>query len=409
MSHSYTASSAVLVINAGSSTIKFALFTCPGMTACTPDPHHVPRTPLSSGEVTGIGKSPAIRFSGESTTQALKRTGANPYRAAIAEILQWLEGWRRDVELVAVVHRVLHGGMRYREPVLVTESVFEELSTLIPLAPSQESHNIDAIDWLRRALPGVPEIAVFDTAFHRTLPLCEQQIPLPLEWFNSGVRRYGFHGLSYEYLSTVLGERYGASARGRVIMAHLGSGASLCAMQNLQSIATTMGFSSLDGLMMGTRCGSLDPGIILHLMELHGMSHRELADLLYHESGLKGMSETSEDPRDLLEREAQDFRARDALSLYVHRIVREIGGLVAILGGLDMLVFSAGVGEHCAPVRERVCSALTWLGVRLDHNANAANEATISTENSRIKVLVEPTNEAWVAARGALDVLSAGT
>jgi acetate kinase len=396
---------AVLVNNAGSSSIKFALFSCPRVVAHTPGLRELPRSPLSAGEIVGIGSAPSILFAGDRAPRALPKTGANPYRAAFAPILEWLDGWRRDIDLVAVAHRVVHGGVRYSAPMLVTEAAFDDLRTLIPLAPLHQTHNVDAIEWLRRALPGIPQVAVFDTAFHRTLPRCEQLLPLPIEWFEAGVRRYGFHGLSYDYLSTVIAERFGDAARGRVIMAHLGSGASLCALKDLCSVATTMGFSALDGLMMGTRCGALDPGVVLHMMEVRGMSHRDLATLLYHESGLKGISGLSDDPRELLEREAQDMRARDALALYVHRIVREIGGLVAILGGLDMLVFSAGVGEHCAPVRERVCAALAWLGVRLDSAANNANRQTISTNDSRINVMVEPTNEAWVAARGALEVL----
>jgi acetate kinase len=325
---------AILVINAGSSSIKFALFSCPHMVARTPGMGGLPRCPLSAGEIVGIGGAPSIRFAGDQVSRALPKTGANPYRAAFTPILQWLDEWRRDIDLVAVAHRVVHGGVRYGAPVLVTESVFNDLCTLIPLAPLHAPHNIDAIDWLRRALPGIPQIAAFDTAFHRTLPRREQLLPLPHEWFDAGVRRYGFHGLSYDYLSTVIEERYGDAARGRVIMAHLGSGASLCALEDLRSVATTMGFSALDGLMMGTRCGALDPGVILHMMEVRGMSHRELAALLYRESGLKGLSGLSDDPRELLEREAQDMRARDALALYIHCIIREIGGLVAILGGL---------------------------------------------------------------------------
>jgi acetate kinase len=285
--------------------------------------------------------------------------------------------------------------------VLASDEVLNELRTLIPLAPLHQPHNIDAIDTLRAACPGVPQVAVFDTAFHRTLPRVEQLLPLPHAWFDEGVRRYGFHGLSYEYLTIALAEAFGELAHGRVIAAHLGSGASLCALHGLKSVATTMGFSALDGLMMSTRCGSIDPGVVLHLIDVRGLSHEALGTLLYHHSGLRGVSGLSGDPRVLLEQEAHDERAREALALYVHRIVRETGALAAALGGLDMLVFTAGIGEHSAPVRARICGALSLFGIELDDDANRANAHVISRATSRVKVVVEPTNEAWIAARAA--------
>lgn len=219
------------------------------------------------------------------------------------------------------------------------------------------------------------------------------------------MRRYGFHGLSYEYLSIALAEAFGEAARARVIAAHLGSGASLCALSGLRSVATTMGFSALDGLMMSTRCGAIDPGVVLHLMDVRGLTHEALGALLYHDAGLKGVSGVSGDPRVLLAREADDERARDALALYVHRIVRETGALAALLGGLDMLVFTAGIGEHSAPVRARVCARLGLFGVELDDEANAANAHVISRASSRVTVVVEPANEEWIAARAAWQLL----
>jgi len=222
------------------------------------------------------------------------------------------------------------------------------------------------------------------------------------------VRRYGFHGLSYEYMTIALAERHGAAARGRTIVAHLGSGASLCAMQDLQSVATTMGFSALDGLMMGTRCGSLDPGVLLHLLESQKLDVKQLAHVLYHESGLLGVSGISASPKDLLDLEGTSVRARAALDLYVRRVVREIGALTAVLGGLDMLAFTAGVGEHSALLRARICSALAWLGVRTDEDANRANASTISDARSRVRVAVEPTNEEWIAASHAVRELRKG-
>ncbi len=401
---------AILVLNAGSSSIKFALFDCPadeerGDRAA----EGPPRRPRRSGEVEGIGETLRMRVDGVDVPIKAGASDGDPYRAALAPVIEWVRTQNDHVQLAAVAHRVVHGGARHTAPVVVNEAVLDDLCTLIPLAPLHQPHNIGAIEILMRALPGVPQVAVFDTTFHRTLPRCEQLLPLPHAMFDEGVRRYGFHGLSYEYLSVALSEAFGAQARGRVVAAHLGSGASLCALQNLQSVATTMGFSALDGLMMSTRCGSIDPGVLLHLIEVRGLSHRALGRLLYDEAGLKGVSGTSGDPRVLLDAERHDERARDALALYVRRIVRETGALVALLGGLDMLVFTAGVGEHSAPVRERVCAALQWLGIELDSDANRANAHVISTPSSRVTVVVEPTNEEWVAAQSAWQLLGDAT
>jgi acetate kinase len=231
-------------------------------------------------------------------------------------------------------------------------------------------------------------------------------LPLPQALWERGVRRYGFHGLSYEYMSVALAERHGDAARGRTIVAHLGSGASLCAMRELRSVATTMGFSALEGLMMGTRCGSLDPGVLLYLLEVEKLGLNELTRLLYRESGLLGVSGLSPSPQVLLEAEPRNPRARAALELWVRRVVREIGALTAALGGLDMLAFTAGIGEHSAVLRERICAALGWLGLELDPGANGANASTISRAGSRVRVAVEPTNEEWIAASHAVHVLS---
>jgi acetate kinase len=394
---------AILVLNAGSSSIRFALFGCPDGT--TGNANEAPaRTPLHKGEVSGIGTEPVLHLD-DGLYGSLPNPRRNPWRAALDAVLEWVDAMRHEIEVVAVAHRVVHGGARHAAPVVVNARVFVELCTLIPLAPLHQPHNIDAIDTMRHALPGIPQIAVFDTSFHRTLPRVEQLLPLPREWFDAGVHRYGFHGLSYEYLSIALADRFGAAARGRVIAAHLGSGASLCAMLAGQSVATTMGFSALDGLMMGTRSGSLDPGVVLHMMETRGMSHRGLGRLLYDQSGLKGVSGRSSDPRDLLANEASDERAQDALALYVHCIVREAGALTALLGGLDMLVFTAGIGERCAPIRTRVCAALRWLGIEIDEQANEKNAHVISTASSWVTVVVEPTNEEWIAARSAWTLL----
>lgn len=389
---------AVLVLNAGSSSIKFGVFDC---SAGEPT-----RRAVAAGEVAGIGAADGIdggmTFSVDGgAPRKIACTEGDPYRAALTPIVEWLRERGPRVRLAAVAHRVVHGGRDYAAPIVADEKTLRALRTLIPLAPLHQPHNIDAIDTLRAAFPAVPQVAVFDTAFHRTLPRVEQLLPLPHAWFDEGVRRYGFHGLSYEYLTIALADAFGEAARGRVVAAHLGSGASLCALRGLQSVATTMGFSALDGLMMSTRCGSIDPGVLLHLTEVRGLSHEALGSLLYHHSGLQGVSGLSGDPRVLLEHEAENERARDALALYVHRIVRETGALAALLGGLDMLVFTAGIGEHSAPIRARVCHALRLFGVELDDEANGSNAHVISRPTSRVKVVVEPTNEAWIAARAA--------
>lgn len=389
---------ALLVVNAGSSSVKFALFAYP--------PHDDPtRRPLHEGEAVETGNGVSIRFDAEPAV-AWPLGASAPFRDVLARIATWIRGQLPHITVGAIAHRVVHGGTRFMEPVVVDDAVLGALRTLTPLAPLHQPHGLDAIDVLRGAFPGVPHVAVFDTAFHRTLPRTEQLLPLPHAWFDEGVRRYGFHGLSYEYLAVALDERFGTRAHGRVIAAHLGSGASLCAMRDCRSVATTMGFSALDGLMMSTRCGALDPGVVLHLLEVGKLSGDALGHLLYHESGLKGVSGASGDPRVLLAREAAgDAPAADALALYVHRIVREAGALTALLGGLDMLVFTAGIGEHSAVLRERICAALGWLGIDLDVCANAGHAQVVSSASSAVTVVVEPTNEAWIAARAAVRVL----
>ncbi|KWH04321.1 acetate kinase [Burkholderia territorii] len=389
---------ALLVVNAGSSSVKFSIFAYP--------PHGDPaRRPLHDGEAVAAGNGVSIRFDAD-PEGSLPLVDGDPYRAVLAQIAMWIRVKLPHVTLGAIAHRVVHGGARYVEPVVVDDDVLAALRTLTPLAPLHQPHSLDAIDVLRDAFPDVPQIAVFDTAFHRTLPRVEQLLPLPHAWFDQGVRRYGFHGLSYEYLSVALAESFGERAHGRVIAAHLGSGASLCALRDGRSVATTMGFSALDGLMMSTRCGTLDPGVVLHLLDVGKLSGDALGHMLYHESGLKGLSGASGDPRVLLACEAAgDEPACDALALYVHRIVRETGALTALLGGLDMLVFTAGIGEHSAQLRARICAALGWLGIALDARANAEHAHVVSCASSAVTVVVEPTNEAWVAARAAVRVL----
>ena len=390
----------ILVLNCGSSSIKFALF---------PAAEPLPRIPLWSGKVQGIG-GPTPDF-GETGIEPFPVTldAEHPHTAALAlireRVMQRLSGRR----IAAVAHRVVHGSSKYFTPTRVDAALIAELRELIPLAPLHQPFPLKAMSLLLEQYPRMTQVACFDTGFHHSLPLVEQVLPLPYSAFERGVRRYGFHGLSYAYMATALPERHGDIARGRTIVAHLGSGASLCAMRNLESVATTMGFSALDGLMMGTRTGALDPGALLYLMEIEKLSLEEVGRMLYHRSGLLGVSGISAEPRVIVRHENDKGetgeRARLALALYVRRIVREIGALAAVLGGLDLLVFTAGNGEHNAFLRERVCRDLAFLGIELDDAANSANATTISSATSRVLVGVEPTNEEWIAARQAQSLL----
>ncbi len=385
----------ILVLNVGSSSIKFALFET--------DVSPLPRMAAWHGKVEGI-HSPAPTWVDSRLDDreplALPEEGAN--RAALGHIRARVVEHLGGRTLQAVAHRVVHGGSRYLAPTRVDAGVLADLRSYIPLAPLHQPFALEAIEALLASNPEVVQVACFDTAFHRTMPIVETLLALPYSAFERGLRRYGFHGLSYEYVAIAIAERHGDAARGNTIVAHLGSGASLCGMQGLRSVATTMGFSALDGLMMGTRCGALDPGAVLYLMEIEKLTLERVGRILYHESGLLGVSGVSADPRALLPLEGENAQVRDALALYVRRIVREIGALAAALGGVDMLVFTAGIGEHNAVIRERVCAGLGFLGIAVDPALNAAHAPTISSESSRVRVAIEPTNEEWIAARDAL-------
>lgn len=387
----------LLVLNCGSSSIKYALFEANGGT--------VPRAALWSGKIDGVGANAPTYQESDQPLEHISLESQRPYQAALALIRSRVQQRLGGRSIHAVVHRVVHGGTKYFAPVRIDNQVLADLHSYIPLAPLHQPFALEAVDALLEDEPELPQFACFDTAFHHTLPRVEQIMPLPWDMWEKGLRRYGFHGLSYEYVAHVLGERYGDRAKGKVIVAHLGNGASLCGMKNLQSTATTMGFSTLDGLMMGTRCGALDPGVILHLMEIDKMPLEQVVQLLTRKSGLLGVSGVSSDTRDLLAQESTNERAQAALELYVRTIVREIGAVTALLGGLDMLVFTAGVGEHNAAIRERVCQRLTYLGIALDAEANQKNAHVISTPDSGCRVLIEPTNEEWVAATHASRLL----
>lgn len=389
----------ILVLNCGSSSIKFALFDA----GVAP----VPRTALWKGKVQGVG-GPSPDF-GETGIPPfpVSLDGPDPYAAALKVIRDRVVARLDGRRLIAVAHRVVHGGKRYFEPTVVTGQVLADLGGLIPLAPLHQPFALDAMRILLAERPELLQVACFDTAFHHSLPRVEQMMPLSWWAWEKGLRRYGFHGLSYDYIATALAERHGreAAGRARTIVAHLGSGASLCALKDLRSVATTMGFSALDGLMMGTRSGAVDPGAVLYLMEIEKLSLEEVGHALYHNSGLLGISGLSSDPRVLLAHEndpgERGERVRAALALYVRRIVREVGGLASLLGGLDRLVFTAGIGEHNATLRQRICGELAWLGIAIDPVANESHDACISTLASRVDVAVIGTNEEWVAAAAA--------
>jgi acetate kinase len=385
-------SQAILVINAGSSSLKFSVF-------------------LDRGE------SLELFFSGQAEgLPATPHFVAKDPQGAVIEDRRWPDGQRleHDDALALVLtwgkehlpaahtvmgagHRVVHGGTAFVAPQRVDAALLDQLEELVPLAPLHEPHNIAAMRALLRHRPNLRQVACFDTAFHSTQPAVAAAFALPRRLSEEGIRRYGFHGLSYEYIASVLGQYDARAAAGRTIVLHLGNGASMCALLAGRGVATTMSFTALDGLPMGTRCGSLDPAVLLYLMDRHHMDARQLEQLLYHESGLLGVSELSSDMRTLLS--SKDPRAAEAVELFVYRIGREIGSLAAALGGLDALVFTGGIGEHAPQIRSCVCSGAAWLGVEMDESANAAGQNRISRPSSRVSAWVIPTNEELVIAR----------
>jgi acetate kinase len=378
--------SPLLVLNAGSSTLKFSVFDVAG-----------PPRVTAHGLVDAIGVHPQLAIGGAAPRPAPQATD---HAGAFAVVARWLDERLRGNPPAAVGHRVVHGGTRYAEPVVVDDRVLAELEALTPLAPLHQPQALAAIRGARERWPAVAQVACFDTAFHHGRPEILETFALPREMFDSGVRRYGFHGLSYEYIASALASEAPQIAEGRVIVAHLGNGASLCAMRARRSVETTMTFSALDGLPMGTRVGDLDPAVVLYLITERGMSPADVGTLLYTRSGLLGLSGLSSDVRDLLA--SAEPRARLALDYFAYRIAREVSALSGTLGGLDGLVFTAGIGEHAAPVRADVCGRLAWLGVELDEAANRIHGPCISTPTSRVAVLVVPTDEEGVIARATL-------
>jgi acetate kinase len=377
------------VINAGSSSVKFSFYEG--------------EQRILAGQVDGIGAHPSASAEGPKGEKIAPPDLSAKPPAVPSEVLLAILPWAREQlggrRLEALGHRVVHGGLRYSRPARVTPELLAELEALVPLAPLHEPHNLAPIKMAMSLNPGLPQVACFDTAFHRTAPEVEQAFALPYSYYEEGIRRYGFHGLSYEYIASVLPERAPEIASGRIVVAHLGNGCSACAMQGRVSIATTMGFTALDGLPMGTRCGELDAGVVLHLIQQKRMAAEELVDLLYRRSGMLGLSGISSDFRELLA--SDNPRARFAVDVFCYRVAGHIASLAAALGGLDGVVFTAGVGENAAAVRSAICRACEWLGLELDEAANREHKERISMPNSRVAAYVIKTDENLMIARHA--------
>jgi acetate kinase len=361
-----------------------------------------PPRPLFRGQLEGILNRPQFLARDAAGNAIGEHAWPDGTRLGHQGAIEFLFAWGRDGvlgghQVAAVGHRVVHGGLKFLRPALVTAEVLADLEAFIPLAPLHQPHNLAAVRAVAAHAPQLPQVACFDTSFHRTQPCVAQAFALPPCYTEEGVGRYGFHGLSYEYIASALPGIDARAAAGRTVVAHLGNGASMCALNAGKSVASTMGFTALDGLPMGTRCGAIDPGVLLYLMDRHHMDARALQELLYHESGLLGVSGVSSDMRALLA--SPDPRAAAAVDLFVYRIGRELGSLAAALGGLDALVFTAGIGENAAPVRARVCQDAAWLGVELDEAANQAGSPRISTASSRVTAWVVPTNEELMIAQ----------
>ena len=380
---------AIVVLNAGSSSIKFCTFRLAG--GCLERELR--------GQVSGLGTAPRLTARRGDAVVVERGLGGEPlsHAAALDVLLDALRAELHGETLVGVGHRVVHGGLEFMAPTRLDDGILARLARYEPLAPLHQPHNLAAIRVLFERLPGVPQVACFDTAFHRTIPEVAQLFALPPRFAAAGVRRYGFHGLSYEYVASVLPSLDARAASGRTVVFHLGNGASMCALSGGRSIATTMGFTAVDGLPMGTRSGSLDPGVLLFMIDELGLGAREIERLLYKESGLLGMSGVSSDMRELLA--SEEPAARLALDVFAYRARRELGSLVAALGGLDAIVFTAGIGENQPEVRRRICADAQWLGVELDAAANERHGPRISTPGSRVAAWVVPTDEETMIAR----------
>jgi acetate kinase len=386
-----------LVLNAGSSSLKFCMFK---------RPQGAPWQAEARGQIEGIGTAPHLSVKDAQGTRLVDEKldqSDRDGRAAIDILSGWLRSKYQGGRIVGVGHRVVHGGPRFSGPTVVTREILAELKDLTPLAPLHQPHNLAPIEAIFERMPDVPQVACFDTGFHRGHAPVASVVPLPHELCQGGVERYGFHGISYEYIASILPQVAPEIANGRVIVAHLGSGASLCALKDRKSIDTTMSFTAMDGLCMGTRPGAIDPGIVLYLFQKVGLSVKQVEDVLYKKSGLLGISGISNDMRDLLGR--SEPGARLAVDYFVYRAAKEIGALAAVLGGVDALVFTAGIGENSAEIRKRISTASAWLGIELDEAANAAKSQRISKPHSKVSVWVIPTNEELMIARHTSSLL----
>ncbi|MBY6091720.1 acetate/propionate family kinase [Pseudooceanicola sp. 502str34] len=384
----------LLTLNAGSSSLKFALY-------ATAEGDPVPR---AVGKVERIGSAPVLSLTDSASGRSIakeERIAATSHSGALQAALAALEGAYPSARVRAVGHRVVHGGRKHSAPARLTQEVIADLDQLSPFAPLHQPHNLAGVRAAVEAFPEALQVACFDTAFHRSHPFVNDTFALPKEYYEKGVRRYGFHGLSYDYITGVLEAEYPDLHEGRVAVAHLGNGASLCAIRAGRSLASTMGFSALDGLPMGTRSGQLDPGVVLYMLQQEKLSPERIAEILYTKSGLAGISGISHDMRDLLGSDSAD--AKNAVDYFTFRIRRELGAMAAALEGLDGIVFCGGIGENAAPVRQRICDPMGWLGVSVDPQANAANAREIGT--GKIRVLVIPTDEEIVIARAAAALL----
>ena len=391
----------ILVLNAGSSSLRFAVF---GLLSAAEEPQR-----MLHGQISDIGGNSAFKaslsppLSAKPTRIKEKAANIDNHRAAIDFALSWITQRAEGITLIAAGHRVVHGGKARKAPARVTPGLLDELEALCKLAPHHQPHNLAAIHALAAAQPSLPQVACFDTAFHASQDATARRLPLPRSLREQGLQRYGFHGLSYEYISTAVPEYNRGQIPEKLIVTHLGNGASLCAIENGRSIATSMGFSTLDGLLMGSRCGTLDPGVLLHLMHEQKMDEAALSDLLYNQSGLLGVSGISADMQVLLSSEERG--AKEAIELFCYTLQRAIGSMAAALGGVDAIVFTGGIGENAEEIRSRVCTRLAWLGLSFDEKANRAGEQNLSTEGSAVQVWVIPTNEELVIARHTMRLI----
>ena len=382
----------LLTLNAGSSSIKFAIFDVEG--------GRLVEKPRIRGNLSELGEKACFSAKGPDVRDGgveISPEGASDHESAWEFLIGWLEEALNGAEVISVGHRVVHGGPDFSSPVRLNEEIVRQLRALTPLAPGHQPHNLAGITAIARCCPLARQVACFDTAFHRTQPRVEELFALPRKFIEEGVIRYGFHGLSYEYIAGALAETLGDHPHSRVIVAHLGAGASMCALQEGESVATTMGFTALDGLPMATRCGTIDPGVVLHLIQEKGMDPVEVSECLYQKSGLLGISGVSGDMRSLQKSDAPE--TKEAIEYFVRRVTREIGSLAAAMGGVDAIIFTAGIGENSAEIREKILRKSEWLGFEIDEQANQSGGPRLTQSDSKRSAWVIPTNEELMIAR----------